>query len=363
MKFLLSLAVLGFAITTLGCKSVDVDDSAKLQVLQNNAASLSAPEQLIRRFRVDTEANLQHEIADAKVREQLKKKVSLSQDKIEIQDVIAFVRQKTGIQISVNWNILANSKIDRSAPVSIQLADVPASQPLDLALQQVSAEAFDDDKADYMVQDGVVVISTRRDLQSRTVTRTYDINWFLNQQRTLQHLLYHKQDQAREIRALLLQNEFIALDTASTQAPEIENEATIFASPQDTRFFENRTSSGQLIDEVRELMQQNIGEPDEWLDEQSTIDVINGFLHVRTTTANHAEILSLLAQLYVAQVEQYEKQAALIEVFILLQRAEEYRLKQDYPAALHLVNQALNVDPDSPYARSLKKILVGAMTN
>ncbi|MEO0477674.1 MAG: hypothetical protein AAF085_17150, partial [Planctomycetota bacterium] len=111
----------------------------------------------------------------------LRKIVTLSNDNLSLDQVIAFIRDTTGANIAVNWPALELVGIDQDSLVTISLSRVPAEQLLRLVLDQVSADAFDDDKAGFTVSEGIVKISTLRDLKSETETRVYDIRDLLVQ--------------------------------------------------------------------------------------------------------------------------------------------------------------------------------------
>ncbi|MFK7788996.1 MAG: tetratricopeptide repeat protein, partial [Phycisphaeraceae bacterium] len=111
----------------------------------------------------------------------LRKIVTLSNDNLSLDQVISFIRDTTGANIAVNWNALELVGIDQDSLVTISLSRVPAEQLLRLVLEQVSADAFDDDKAGFTVTEGIVKISTLRDLKSETDTRVYDIRDLLVQ--------------------------------------------------------------------------------------------------------------------------------------------------------------------------------------
>jgi hypothetical protein len=82
------------------------------------------------------------------------------------------LRDSTGLDIFVNWKSLEVAGIDRNAPVSLHLKNKKLSISLDLILTVAGAEH---EALGYSVDDGVVVVSTRADLDKNTLTRVYDV--------------------------------------------------------------------------------------------------------------------------------------------------------------------------------------------
>jgi len=88
-------------------------------------------------------------------------------------DAIEFLRTVSGANIHVNWRALENSGIDETTEVKkIQLRDVTAEKALQVLLEEVDPPT---DELGFVVDQGVVTISTKSDLDRKTVTRVYDI--------------------------------------------------------------------------------------------------------------------------------------------------------------------------------------------
>ena len=109
--------------------------------------------------------------ADAAVRKRLAPKVNkLDFDDIEFKDVIQFLRDVSGLSIHVKWSALSLAGVDRKTPVNIHLNDVTMGKALRVILDDIGGG---NTKVDYLVDEGVVTISTAEDLSRYTVTRTY----------------------------------------------------------------------------------------------------------------------------------------------------------------------------------------------
>ena len=177
--------------------------------------------------------------ADRAAEALLGKKLSLSNDNLPLSMVIDFVRDTTGLNLAVNWPALELVGTDRDSLVTLDIKRVPADQLLRLALDQVSADAFDDDKAGFAIREGVIHITTLRELNGHTQIRVYKLR----------------------------------------------------------RWIGSQANDQNLVDQVCELITTGVGDPDEWLDEESTLMSLQGLLIVNTTSKNHRQIVGLLGRL------------------------------------------------------------------
>jgi len=287
--------------------------------------------------------------------------MTINKERAPLGEVLDQVRAIPGVNIDINWLALELVGIDRDILISLQLTDVPAALVLDRALVQASGDAFEEDKAEYTIRNGIVVVNTSLEMGKQYIRRVYDVTWFLYRQETMQFLLYHNHPRADELRAVILQNYGMLIPP---------DEGGIFADGQaggglfgvdDTEDDVQRRSRYRLA-ALADLIESSTGDPYEWINGTSNYSSIDGFLIIKTTPEAHEEIASLLTVLREAQTRQFQEQARLIEVFVLLEQAEAYRLEQDYGRALTKIDQALRVDPASPEATALREIVVGAMS-
>ena len=288
----------------------------------------------------------------------LDKRVSLDANDLTLKEVIQFFRQTTQANIFVNWAALKLVKIEPEATVTLKLTDVSASQALRLTLDQVSADAFDDDKAGFAIRDDIIAISTLRDLNATTVLRQYSLDEFVNTRPSVNKRIYARNNEARRMLGMTtLQNK-----TVDPKTIKVKDLNPGFCANCDAKHDRLEVALivityWEKIEQLVELINTTVGDPDQWLDEESTLTVINGTMLVKTTPANHAQIRKLFESLRHQRAQQFKRQALEMETFILLQAAEAARLKQDYKEALKKINQALHVDPNSLEARALKIIV------
>ncbi len=109
---------------------------------------------------------------ERKIRQQLRQKIQrLNFDGVEFKDVIAFLRDVSGVNIHVKWNALQQSGIDRTTPVTVKLNDVSLEKALRVILETVGGIT----PLTYVIDEGVIEISTRDDLSRKTTIKVYDI--------------------------------------------------------------------------------------------------------------------------------------------------------------------------------------------
>lgn len=305
----------------------------------------------------------------------LQRQISLSSNAYSLDQIIDFIREVTGVNIAVNWPALELVEIDQDSLVDLQLLNVSASKLLELTLEQVSADAFDDDKASYSIQDGMIKVSTIRDLQTDTIIGIYDVGWYILPRDGMQRWLYRDEPRAAAIAMHLIRRRDLiqqvqpppfdlndALSSTSSGGPPSPRPGGgVQDKPAAVVPHDHPDAINRRIDDLLELIQFSTGNPDEWLDEESTITAINHQFIIRTTYKNHRAIQQLLTKLYGTQREAFQENARLIEVYLLLDDAEQYRLKQQYGPALLSVEKALRVDPANNEALALRKTLLDTL--
>jgi general secretion pathway protein D len=92
-----------------------------------------------------------------------------------LSDVLDFLRDATGTNIYVDWPALERASIARDAPVTARLHDIKFSKALELIFKSVNGED-EDHQLGYSLDEGVITITTKKELSKNTITRRYDIN-------------------------------------------------------------------------------------------------------------------------------------------------------------------------------------------
>ncbi|XAM01129.1 bacterial transcriptional activator domain-containing protein [Phycisphaeraceae bacterium D3-23] len=258
--------------------------------------------------------------------------VTINIDDVGWGAVLDYIRDATGVNIVVNWVMLDVVSIDPDTVVSVNLNRVPARELLEAALEQVGAEEFEDDKPGYTLSDGVVYISTRAEIKnSKTTVVLYDI---------------------RDLLEASLGTDLVAVYQDDALAMEL----LALRQKNLTGAFEGRHRE-ELIDELIELIQDTVGAPDEWLDDESSIRELNGNFIIKTTWHNHRAIAALLDRLRAGQNVEHLAFVRELECVRLLRRAEGHRTAGEHAEALSRVEEALAVDPLHETARALRVVL------
>ena len=364
-----------FALVLLlaGCHADCVDSG---QARHAPPVELGTPTYVAPMVRVKLPGQAGAEEANLLAERGLSRVVSLDADNVTIEQVIDFCREATGVNIAVNWPTLELVGVDQDSLVSAHLVNVSAAKLLGLMLDQVSADAFDDDKLSYDVHEGIVRISTRRELKHYTETRIYDVSWLLGDQEKLNAMLYGDHAFAEKLMTMMKAGAWMpkpvpAFDlnsalsctnsggSTSTREAGGDSQGGLFGvkkkDKEDVSYYV--LSREERIDIVRDLIRSTVGDPDDWIDARYTMTELNQQLVIVATRGDHMRIEALLNGLREAQVVHFQRQARLIEVFLILKEAEAYRLKQQYPQALRKIDQALRVDPDNAEALALRQII------
>ncbi len=109
---------------------------------------------------------------DRKVRSRLKESIrQLNFDEVELAAVIEYLREISGVNIYVKWSALNAAGITKTTTVNIHLTEVSLEKALRIILEDVGAAA----PLGYVVDSGVISISTQDDLATKTIVRVYDI--------------------------------------------------------------------------------------------------------------------------------------------------------------------------------------------
>ena len=90
----------------------------------------------------------------------------------DFRDAIEFLRDVSGLQILVNWKHLETVGIDASMPVTADLTGLRLSRALEIVLESASTPTH---RLDYLIDRGVISVSTADETSKFAVTRVYDV--------------------------------------------------------------------------------------------------------------------------------------------------------------------------------------------
>jgi type II secretory pathway component GspD/PulD (secretin) len=244
--------------------------------------------ELSRRRQGETTSN--ESPANIKARERLDQNLTdLSADQQPFERVIGYLRESTNTNIFVNWTALQGAGVDKNTPVSVNLRDVPFRKALLTVLSEVGGGQSN---LGYTIDDGVITISTKDELQSAKyqVVRVYDIRDMLVQpDNTVQPPSFNLQS--------ITQNGSSGGSGGGTGAVAGGGQG-IFSNGNDQNAQTGKTRD-DIVKEIIATITSTVS-PDTWRDAGGTIGSLrelNGQLIINQTSDNQTQIYNLLAQL------------------------------------------------------------------
>ncbi len=227
----------------------------------------------------------------------------------KLETAIDFIKNITGVNFVINWTAMTNVGVEPDLPITLEIKGIPAGQALKLVMEQASA-GNELDPVSYTVHDGLVDISTERDLKRKTAfLRSYDIRDLLVQVPTF--------DDAPSF------NLSTALSGSSGRGGSsgggggggggggsgggggggggrggglFGNTNTNNNDDDD----DDENSREERVLEILELIRTQTGTQEDWVDfggDVSSVRELNGILLIRTTPQTQAEVTSLLDEL------------------------------------------------------------------
>jgi type II secretory pathway component GspD/PulD (secretin) len=111
---------------------------------------------------------------DRRTRKQLQRVIrNVDFSGIALENVLNFLRDVTGANIVPNWEVLADRNITRQTQVTAEkLSEVTGQTLLEVVLENVGGTQV---QLGYVIEDGIVKISTSDALRTKVKTRVYDI--------------------------------------------------------------------------------------------------------------------------------------------------------------------------------------------
>jgi len=109
----------------------------------------------------------------------LKEPTSVDFQATKLTNAIDFIRNRTGLNVFVNWPELQKLGIEPDAAITMNLRDVAADIILRRMLEMVSESALDN-PVTFTVEDEIVMISTKQELAKHTFVRVYDVRDLLH---------------------------------------------------------------------------------------------------------------------------------------------------------------------------------------
>ncbi|MEM1356385.1 MAG: hypothetical protein AAGH88_16055 [Planctomycetota bacterium] len=182
-------------------------------------------------------------------------------------------------------NFLIRGEVNESFRITLNIEALPASQVLELI-----GLASD---TDWYIDQGVVVIASEDFVRRRSIeTRVYNISDLI-------------QSVPNYLGPTLNLNDALSnTNSGGSSARQSESfgsggggRGSLFGDDDDGDLSESTLSRAEKVGMITELIRMTCGDPDEWLDEESSMTELSGSLVVRTTPDVHEQIESLLTQL------------------------------------------------------------------
>ena len=247
--------------------------------------------------------------ADAALREKLQREIErLSFTDIDFKDVVQFLREYSDANIHVNWRALQAAGIEQTTKVSVDVRKITVKRALDLILRDVSgAAAGADAELRYVINGGVLTISTKADLAREPIRRVYDIR----------DLLVPIPDfSGPRIELAEASQESLNVGRSSSSTSGIFEDDTTTAGGKDE---EEEITKEKLTEDFISLVKNAI-DRDSWGDAEGGgagagfIQVLNGQLVVTQTAENHQALSELIEKLREAKTIQIMVEARFISV-------------------------------------------------
>lgn len=92
-------------------------------------------------------------------------------ENIPLGDAIDFLRDVTGVNIEVDWRALSRAKANKDTVISARVRGVTFEKALMLILDSTKSES----PLGYVIQDGVILITSQEELEKNVAVQVYDI--------------------------------------------------------------------------------------------------------------------------------------------------------------------------------------------
>jgi hypothetical protein len=91
---------------------------------------------------------------------------------VPLVDVLDFIRDTVDVNIAINWAALEAAGVDRNAPVTLRLRNIPLSRVLNLVLAEASQGGT---ALSWYIADNVIHLTTKEIADRQMITRVYPV--------------------------------------------------------------------------------------------------------------------------------------------------------------------------------------------
>jgi len=219
---------------------------------------------------------------------------------IALENVLNFLRDVTGANIVPNWEVLAGRNITRKTQVTAEkLSEVTGQTLLEIVLENVGGTMV---QLGYVIEDGIVKISTSDALRTKVKTRVYDI-------RDLIIPIPDFEGPAMDITS-------VGDDQDTDDGGSSSTDGGLFGDDDDDDDVSGEgLSRPEMIQEIISMIREK-APLDSWVDQggRGSIREFGGQLVVTQTPEVHDQILELIGMLREAKQLQVSVEARFITV-------------------------------------------------
>ena len=110
--------------------------------------------------------------SDDSVRQALARRVTVDFEGKKLSDFLHWLREEAGVNVHTNWPALYATEVKPDSPITISLTEVTYAKLLDIVFQDLSTTS----KIMYVIDDGVIKISTKDEIGKVLIGRVIDIS-------------------------------------------------------------------------------------------------------------------------------------------------------------------------------------------
>ncbi len=228
---------------------------------------------------------------------------------VEFEAAIEYVRENMGVNIYVNWALLEQEKDDiRNQKVTVQLTNVKAETILKKILEEGGGG---DLELGYVLEDGVVNISTVERLNERTINRTYDI-------RDLMARVPNFAGPRIDLEAIGENvDQGSTSGTGSSSGGSSGGSSSLFEDNNNSNVGQpdEQITKQEMAENIMKLIMETV-DRDSWVlnGGTATCSELSGTLVIGQTAKNHREVRTLISSLRENRTIQVSIEARFIEV-------------------------------------------------
>ena len=209
------------------------------------------------------------------------KRIPVNFNETPLENVIQFIAAVTQLNVDTDWQALENAGVDKTAPVTLNLTNVPVETILNRVCEKASPDPLTG--AAWNVTDGVLTISSREQINKQKAIVIYDIR----------DLIVEVPDYTNSYELDLQQ----ALQQAGRQGGGGGGQSPFTQQNQGGE--EQRRTLQERTQEILDIITTNV-DTDGWKENGGDVGYIQqlgGLLIITNTPANHRSINGLLAKL------------------------------------------------------------------